>query len=73
VLLQVERAWCDLEASLELRPVYVRKHERIRAHVLLGRLALLLVRIAENATGDTWRNLRNELQRLHLGTFAGPR
>jgi Transposase DDE domain len=71
-LLEVERAWRDLKTSLELRPVYHRKPERIRAHVLLCWLALLLVRIAENATGDTWRNLRNELERLHLGTFAGP-
>jgi hypothetical protein len=71
-LLEVERAWRDLKTSLELRPVYHRKQERIRAHVLLCWLALLLVRIAENATGDTWRNLRNELERLHLGTFAGP-
>jgi len=71
-LIEVERAWRDLKTSLELRPVYHRKEERIRAHVLLCWLALLLVRIAENATGDTWRNLRNELERMHLGTFAGP-
>ena len=33
---------------------------QIRAHVLLCRLALLLVRIAETATGNTWRSLRWE-------------
>lgn len=71
-LLEVERAWRDLKTSLELRPIYHRKEERIRVHVLLCWLALLLVRIAENATGDTWRNLRNQLERLHLGTFTGP-
>lgn len=71
-LLEVERAWRDLKTSLELRPVYHRKEERIRAHVLLCWLALLLVRIAETTTGETWRNLRNELERMHLGTFAGP-
>ena len=71
-LLEIERAWRDLKTSLDLRPIYHRKQERIRAHVLLCWLALLLVRIAENATGETWRNLRNELERLHLGTFAGP-
>ena len=71
-LLEVERAWRDLKTTLDLRPIYHRKQERIRAHVLLCWLALLLVRIAENATGETWRNLRNELERLHLGTFAGP-
>ena len=32
---------------------------------------VLLIRIAENQTQDTWRNLRRELQRLHQGTFRG--
>ena len=34
-------------------------------------LALLLIRVAETKTGDTWPNLRRELQRLHLGEFHG--
>jgi hypothetical protein len=38
---------------------------------LLCWLALLLIRIAENAAGDTWRTLRFELDKLHLGRFAG--
>jgi hypothetical protein len=33
--------------------------------------ALLLIRIAETHTGDTWRNLRHELDRLHAGEFSG--
>ena len=61
-----------MKTTLDLRPVHHRKEDRIRAHVLLCWLALLLIRIAENQTGDTWRNLRDELQRLHLGTFTGP-
>ena len=71
-LLQVERGWRDLKTTLELRPVYHRKEDRIRAHVLLCWLALLLIRVAETATQDTWRNLRHELQRMHVGTFRGP-
>jgi hypothetical protein len=70
-LLEVERAWRDMKTTLELRPVYHRKEQRIRSHVLLCWLALLLIRIAETATGDTWRNLRLELTRLHLGRFTG--
>lgn len=35
-------------------------------------LALLLTRVAENACGDTWSNLRRELDRIHVGTFTGP-
>ena len=71
-LLEVERAWRDMKTALDLRPVYQRKESRIRAHVLLCCLALLLVRLAEQATGDTWRNLRTELAKLHLGRFSGP-
>ncbi|MGZ6589885.1 MAG: IS1634 family transposase [Solirubrobacteraceae bacterium] len=70
-LLEIERAWRDMKTTLDLRPVHHRKEDRIRAHVLLCWLALLLIRIAETHTGDTWRNLRDELERLHLGTFAG--
>ncbi|MPZ12823.1 MAG: hypothetical protein GEU73_00075 [Chloroflexi bacterium] len=35
-------------------------------------LDLLLIRITENATGETWRTLRWELERLRLGRFSGP-
>jgi Transposase DDE domain len=70
-LLQVERGWRDMKTTLDLRPVHHHKEDRIRAHVQLCWLALLLIRIAENQTADTWRNVRRELQRLHQGTFRG--
>jgi hypothetical protein len=71
-LLEVERGWRDMKHVLDLRPVYHRKEERIRAHVLLCWLALLLIRVAETSCSDSWPNLRRELQRLHVGTFEGP-
>lgn len=71
-LWQIERAWRDLKQVIDLRPVYHRKEERIRAHVVLCWLALLLVRTAENACGDSWPNLRRELEKIQLGSFAGP-
>ncbi|MEY9997369.1 IS4 transposase [Streptomyces sp. V4I8] len=71
-LLEVERGWRDMKQVIDLRPVYHRLEERIRAHVLLCWLALLLIRIAETATGETWPRIRRELDRLHLGTFTGP-
>jgi Transposase DDE domain len=71
-LLEVERGWRDMKSTLELRPVYHRLEHRIRAHVVLCWLALLLIRVAETTTGDTWRNLHHELDRMHLGTFTGP-
>jgi transposase len=71
-LLQVERGWRDMKTTLELRPVYHRLEDRIRAHVILCWLALLLVRIVETTTGDTWNQVREDLQELHVGTFKGP-
>ena len=71
-LLEVERGWRDMKSTLDLRPVYHRLEDRIRAHVALCWLALLLIRVAETQVGDTWANMRRELQRLHLGTFHGP-
>jgi transposase len=71
-LLQVERGWRDMKQVIDLRPVYHRKEERIRAHVLLCWLALLLTRTIETTCGDTWPSLRRELQRIKLGTFTGP-
>ena len=71
-LLEVERGWRDMKSVLDLRPVYHRLEDRIRAHVLLCWLALLLIRIAETTTGRTWTSVRAELQRLHAGTFTGP-
>jgi hypothetical protein len=71
-LLEVERGWRDMKQIIDLRPVYHRKEERIRAHVLLCWLALLLIRVCETSCGDTWPNLRRELEKLTLGTFQGP-
>ena len=69
-LLAVERGWRDFKGSLGLHPVHHHREDRIRGHVQLCWLALLLIRVAENATGDTWRNLRHELDRMHLVTLA---
>ena len=71
-LLEVERGWRDMKSVLDLRPVYHRLEDRIRAHVLLCWLALLLVRVVETTTGQTWPTIRAHLQRLHIITFTGP-
>jgi hypothetical protein len=69
-LIAVERGWRDFKGPLGLRPVHHHREDRIRAHIQLCWLALLLIRVAENATGDTWRNLRHELDRMHLVTLV---
>ncbi|QZT35207.1 IS1634 family transposase [Caldalkalibacillus thermarum TA2.A1] len=69
-LIEVEDAFRTLKSTLELRPMYHRLEDRIRAHILLSWLALLLVRIVEVDTGESWRKVRDELQRLALGHFS---
>jgi transposase len=71
-LLEAERAFRDLKTTLELRPIYHHLERRIRAHVLLCWLALLLVRVAERQSAQTWRRINTELGRLQLVTLSGP-
>jgi transposase len=71
-LLEAERGFRDLKSTIELRPVFHRIEPRIRAHVLLCWLALLLIRVAERRTGQTWRQINRELGRLHAITLSGP-
>ena len=61
-----------MKQVLDLRPVFHRLEDRIRAHVLLCWLALLLARIVETRADTTWTRARTQLQRLHVGTFTGP-
>jgi transposase len=69
-LLEVERAFRSLKQTLELRPMYHRKDERIRTHVTLCWLALLLIRVIENKTSEPWEKTRRVLERIHQGEFA---
>ncbi len=70
-LREAERSFRDLKTTLELRPVFHRLEHRIRAHVVVCWLALLLIRLAERKTGQTWRRIATELSRLHLVTLRG--
>lgn len=45
---------------------------RTGAHIQLCWLVLLLIRVTETTTGDTWRNRRHELDSLHLVTLGTP-
>ncbi len=70
-LLEAERGFRDLKSHLLLRPVFHRLEHRIRAHVLLCWLALLLTRIAERACGQSWRRINRETGRLQQVTLTG--
>jgi transposase len=70
-LLEAEHGFRDLKSELLLRPVFHRLEHRIRAHVLICWLALLLTRVAERSTGQSWRNIRRETARLKQVTLTG--
>ena len=58
---EIERVNRDLKHTVDVRPVYHRRSDRIKAHVLLCWLALLLIRVTENETQRTWHQLKKTL------------
>ena len=66
---EAERSFRDLKGTLLLRPVFHRKDDRIRAHVLICFLALVIARVAETRTGATWHTIRAELGQIRQGHF----
>ena len=67
-LTAVEQGWRDLKSGLGLRPVHHRREDRIRGHVQLCWLALLLTRVIETTPAIRGRTTRHELDRMHLVT-----
>ena len=68
-LLEAERSFRDLKGTLLLRPVFHRTNDRIRAHILICFLALVIVRVAETRSGTSWRTIRAELGQIRQGHF----
>jgi hypothetical protein len=60
-----------LKGVLRLRPVFHSKDERIRAHILICFLALVIVRVAECRSGETSRAIRAEVGSIRRGLFRG--
>lgn len=67
--IDIKNAFRTLKQDLSIRPIYHRLEDKIRAHVLLNWLALLLVRIAENRIKMSWKKLSNQLDKIHVGKF----
>lgn len=65
-LLRVEACWRQLKSGLRMRPVYHYTERRIRAHVSLSVLALLLERVIETRANDTWRNVVAKLESIKV-------
>ena len=68
-LYDVEHAFRSLKTTLKLRPNYHSKDERIKCHIFLCFLSLLLIRVIENETEQTWSKVRDEMSRLYFGEF----
>lgn len=66
-LWRVERVHRDLKHTVDIRPTYHRLEDRIRAHVLLCWLGLVLIRLAEQRTGWSWHHLCLALDALQVG------
>jgi len=64
-LMRVERAWQSFKHSLDIQPVFLRKDERIEAHVTLCMITYLLERWTEIQSGLTFDRIRQLLRPLH--------
>jgi transposase len=69
---RVEEAWRTMKSGLKLRPVYHGAAHRIHAYVAITVLSLLLERTIEQACQDTWRNIRDDLERIQLALLLSP-
>lgn len=65
-LLRVEACWRQLKSGLQMRPVRHFRPWRIKAHVTISVLSLLLERIVEIRAGDTWRNVAAKLAAIKV-------
>jgi len=63
---RAERAFRSMRTALNIEPVHHRTPVHITSHAHLCVLAYLLVRVAENRTGQTWQRLREQLERVSL-------
>ena len=64
---RAERAFRSMKSVLRMEPVHHRAERRIVAHAHLCVLSYLLMRIAENRTGESWPLLRERLDRVSVG------
>lgn len=70
-LLRVEESFRRLKHGIDIRPMHHRTEDRIRGHVFACILALLLERVAERDTGQSWSYIRHHLSRLKMVAYQG--
>ena len=63
----IERVFRDMKHILDIRPVYHHLDERIRSHILICWLAMVLVRYAENTADRSWYQIEKALADVTAG------
>lgn len=71
-LVRVEETWKTMKSTIEIRPVFHRTEGRIKAHVFLCVLALLVERVAERVCESTWSRIREELRTIKVAQLLAP-
>jgi transposase len=71
-LATIERVLRDLKHLIDIGLVNHRLDDRIRAHVLLCWLAMLLIRVTENEVQKTWFQLKKLLSTIQPGIMQLP-
>jgi len=71
-LVRVEETWKTMKSVIEIRPVFHRTEGRIKAHVFLCVLALLLERVAERECESTWPWIREQLRSIKIAQLLTP-
>ena len=66
-LFEIERVFRDMKHLVDIRPVYHRLADRIKSHVLLCWLAMMLIRLSENETGENWHQMKKTFCGLQIG------
>jgi hypothetical protein len=56
-----------MKNTLDIRPVYHRLDDRIRSHILICWLAMILVRYAENVADRSWYQIEKALSDITAG------
>ena len=65
-LKDIEQAFNELKNLLKLRPIYHRVDKRVKGHIFICILALLLRRLMEKKTGQTFREIMDKLEKLKV-------
>lgn len=66
-LYEIERVFRGLKHVIDIRPVNHRLPDRIKSHVLLCWIAMLMIRVVENNVDDTWFQIKKKLSPIKLG------